>query len=399
MPTLIKSIFPFSFCLIVATQVFFSGRWGGFLQVAHAEGVSKDAALLATADLIAFKSASGINSDSEEHLVNLGSVNNTKLIVTSSTGDADSSTADPDSTAKSSDPTYGNQDPEFRRHSVISQSQAIVLGIVEGITEYLPVSSTGHLVIASELLGVRNSRLTTEELDAVAAFEIIVQSGAILAVILLYWRKIKLILQGLLGFSAEGFKLFCNLMAAFLPTAILGLMFNKVIKNYLQHSGPVIFALVAGGIAMIVFERSKRAQKVRESGFGLKDLNIKAAIVIGLFQSVAMWPGTSRSMMTILGGMFMGLSPIASAEFSFLLGLPTLLAASGLKAIHDGATLIENVDFDVMLIGVFCAAFSAFLAVKAFVSWLNKHGLAPFGWYRIGVAILLFYILHVQATQ
>jgi undecaprenyl-diphosphatase len=275
--------------------------------------------------------------------------------------------------------------------SVISPFQAFVLGVVEGVTEYLPVSSTGHLVIASELIGVRNVNLTSDQLEAVEAYEIVIQSGAILAVIFLYFGRLKEMCLGLMGRSPAGLRLFSNIVAAFLPTAFLGLLLNKFIKTHLQHSGPVIAALAVGGLLMILFDRSKIARNSRQQGKSLGELTLRMAIVIGLFQSLAMWPGTSRSMMTILGGMLLGLNPIASAEFSFLLGLPTLLAATLFKGIQEGPILMAHVSLSAMTIGLVVAGISALLAVRGFVSWLNKHGLAPFGYYRILVAFILFY--------
>ena len=277
--------------------------------------------------------------------------------------------------------------------SVITPFQAIVLGLVEGVTEYLPVSSTGHLVIASELIGVRNESLSKEQLEAVEAFEIVIQSGAILAVLWLYFSRLKLMFFGILGKSQEGLRLFLNIVAAFFPTAVLGLLFNKIIKEHLQYPGPVIGALAVGGLCMIYFDRTSRAQFARQHGKSLGEITIVTAVAIGLFQSIAMWPGTSRSMMTIMGGMLLGLNPIASAEFSFLLGLPTLLAATLFKSLKEGHVLMANVSVSSMAIGLVVAGFSALLAVRGFVSWLNKHGLAPFGYYRIAIALVLFYLL------
>jgi undecaprenyl-diphosphatase len=277
--------------------------------------------------------------------------------------------------------------------SVISPFQAAILGLVEGITEYLPISSTGHLVLTSEFLGIRREGQDSQSLEAVEAFEIVIQSGAILAVILLYFEKVKLLLLGLLGRSLEGRRLLQNLIVAFIPTIVLGLLLNNVIKKYLQHSGPVVIALAVGGLVMILFERSRRAKTSRSSGSGLEALTLKTAFFIGLCQTVAMWPGTSRSMVTILGGMFFGLNPIASAEFSFLLGLPTLLAATVYKGYKDGAILIDQVSPLAMLIGLSFAAVSALFAVKGLVSWLNRHGLAYFGYYRILVAVIFYFVL------
>jgi undecaprenyl-diphosphatase len=277
--------------------------------------------------------------------------------------------------------------------SVISPFQAAILGLVEGITEYLPVSSTGHLVLTSEFLGIRSQGQDSQSLEAVEAFEIVIQSGAILAVVLLYFEKMKLLILGLMGRSREGKKLLQNIIVAFIPTVVLGLLFNQIIKDYLQHPAPVVFALALGGVVMIVFEKSKRANVSRASGSGLETLTLKTAFFIGMCQTIAMWPGTSRSMVTILGGMFLGLSPVASAEFSFLLGLPTLLAATLFKAYKDGPVLIEHVSPLAMMVGLSLAAVSALIAVKGFVAWLNRHGLTYFGYYRVVVATIFYFVL------
>jgi len=304
---------------------------------------------------------------------------------------ASSSNSESVPSSKSDTASMGQSPEGFK--SVITPLQSMILGLVEGITEYLPVSSTGHLVIASELIGVRSASLSKDEVEAVEAFEIVIQGGAILAVLLLYFGKLKLMVRGLLGKSPEGLRLFVNIVAAFIPTAVLGLLFNRVIKEHLQHPGPVIGALAVGGILMIWFDRSDKAQNSRRYGRNIGEITIVTAIAIGLFQSIAMWPGTSRSMMTIMGGMLLGLNPIASAEFSFLLGLPTLLAATLFKSLKEGHVLLAHVSPSSMALGMIVAAVSAFLAVRGFVSWLNKHGLAPFGYYRIVIAVVLIFIL------
>lgn len=278
--------------------------------------------------------------------------------------------------------------------SVISLPQAFILGLVEGVTEYLPISSTGHLVLADELLGLRDtSKLSAEQFDAVEAFEVVIQSGAIIAVIALYGRRIRAMFRGLLGKDPSGLKLLINIAAAFVPTAVVGLLLNKIIKTYLQHTMPVIAALFVGGIVMIVFERSHWAKNARAANRGLDSLTVKMAVAIGFIQCLAMWPGTSRSMVTILGGMMLGLSPVAAAEFSFLLGLPTLLAATGLKGVKEGHVLIQHIGPEAMAVGLFVAAVSAFIAVRSFVAYLSRSGFVPFGIYRIVVAIAMAVLL------
>lgn len=278
--------------------------------------------------------------------------------------------------------------------SVMSLSQAAVLGLIEGITEYLPVSSTGHLILADAWLGLRgNPGLSTEQLDAVEAFEIVIQSGAIVAVLYVYMGHVRKMLAGLLGKDDEGRKLFINIVAAFIPAAVIGLLIHKLIKQYLQQEWPTVFALAIGGIAMIAFERSNLAKERRTHGLPIGSMTVKKSIQVGLMQCVAMWPGTSRSMMTILGGELVGLSPVAAAEFSFLLGLPTLLAATAFKALKEGRVLVTHIGIDAMSVGLAVAAISAFICVKGLLVYLTKHGLAPFGWYRIVLAVFVSWYL------
>ena len=287
--------------------------------------------------------------------------------------------------------------PEATR-KIISPANAVILGLVEGITEYLPVSSTGHLVLADQLLGLRDStKLTEDELDAVEAYEVVIQAGAILAVVLLYFKAIQQMLLGLIGRSPEGRKLLLNVAAAFLVTGVIGLAANQLIKQYLQHSGPVIFALAAGGLLMLAFEPSRWAKAARTRGYGLGQLSIRNAALIGLAQCVAMWPGTSRSMMTILSGMCLGMTPVAAAEFSFILGLPTLLAATCLKLYKEGPVLMAHIGIPAMAIGLGVAAVAAAIAVRGFIAYLNRRGFVPFGIYRIALAAVMFLVLGLGA--
>lgn len=280
--------------------------------------------------------------------------------------------------------------------NVMTLTQAAILGLVEGVTEYLPVSSTGHLILANNWLGLRgNGSFTQEQKDAIEAFEIVIQSGAIIAVLYAYTDKVKDMLSGLMGKNPAGKKLLFNITAAFIPTMIIGLLIHKVIKTHLQQEWPTVFALAIGGVAMVVWDRSDMAAQRRANGKSIDALDVRSAVKIGLLQCVAMWPGTSRSMMTILGGQWVGLSPVAAAEFSFLLGLPTLLAATAFKAVKDGHHLINHVGIDAITVGLAVAAISAFLCVKGLVAWLGKHGLQPFGWYRMFLAVIV--ALHLSS--
>jgi undecaprenyl-diphosphatase len=264
--------------------------------------------------------------------------------------------------------------------------QAVVLGLVEGITEYLPISSTGHLILTSSLLGL----VTPASKAAVATFEIAIQGGAILAVLGLYRARVAQMLQGLLGRDPVGLRLLLNIALAFLPAALLGPFLDDPIEKHLFSAGPVLLALFVGGVWMIWIGKSRDPN----AGGGIEALGYGAALGIGLFQCVAMWPGTSRSMMTIAGGVLLGLRAPAAAEFSFLLGVPTLGAACAFKlaknllAAHQGEaqTLFEAFGVGPVLLGFAVAAVSAAVAVRWLVSFLQRHGLAPFGWYRVALA-------------
>lgn len=270
------------------------------------------------------------------------------------------------------------------------------MGLVEGITEYLPVSSTGHLIITASLLGLDRG----PHKGAVDAFTIVIQGGAILAVLLLYWPRILWMVRGTLKNDHAGRRLLINLIVAFLPAAVLGVLFSELIETHLFRPAPVLAALFLGGVWMIWLDRRNTKRTSLGHGsplMGLEALSWKQALGIGLFQCVAMWPGTSRSMMTIAGGALLGLKPRDAAEFSFLLGLPTLGGAcvyklsKNMMAARETGTpnMFEDLGVASVLIGMGVATVAAIVAVRWLVSFLNRHGLAPFGWYRIGLCIVM----------
>jgi undecaprenyl-diphosphatase len=275
--------------------------------------------------------------------------------------------------------------------------EAIVLGIVEGITEYLPVSSTGHLILASSLMGL-TERVDKDSLDA---FNIVIQGGAILAVLGLYRDRVWQMVLGVLGRNPAGLRLALTVVVAFLPAAVLGVILADTIRRYLFYPVPVLSALALGGVAMIVIGRWQRArfhEGAERPGdprtyVDLESLTLPRALVIGLLQCLAMWPGTSRSMVTIVGAMLVGMRPRQAAEFSFILGLPTLGGAcvySAAKSMAgEGTNMFEALGAAPLVAGLVVATISAALAIRWLVAFLTRHGLAVFGWYRLALCVVL----------
>lgn len=264
--------------------------------------------------------------------------------------------------------------------------QALLLGVVEGVTEYLPISSTGHLILVAWILGFGDD---SARWSAVFDFSIVIQAGAIAAVLILYRQRVRSMMVGMLGRDDEGRRLLGHLVVAFLPAAVVGLLFHDLIKNWLSSPEAVAVALFAGALLMLAIS----ARHSGGGGRGLEALNWRMALWIGCGQCIAMWPGTSRSMMTIVVAMLLGLSPIAAAEFSFLLGLITLTAATGYKLLLGGEAMIEQFGGVPLLIGIVAAMVSAAIAVKWFVAVLNRWGLAPFAWYRLALAVTLAVVI------
>jgi len=241
---------------------------------------------------------------------------------------------------------------------------AIILGIVEGITEFLPVSSTAHLILASHLLRI-------EESEFVKSFEIIIQLGAILSVVVLYWRRF------------WSFEILKKLIVAVIPTGVIGLTVYKAIKGYLLGNIPVVLAaLVIGGIALIIFEKYRAQTPEADADFS--EITYKSALLIGLFQAIAVIPGVSRSAATIVGGSLIGISKRTIVDFSFMLAVPTMLAASGLELLKGRSALVGH--YDVLAIGFVVSFVVAIIAVKTFLGYIKQHSFAAFGWYRIVLA-------------
>lgn len=250
--------------------------------------------------------------------------------------------------------------------------QVIILSIVEGITEYLPISSTAHLVLTSKLIGLTQT-------DFIKSFEIIIQLGAILAVIVLYWRK----------FLVER-KLLINLFVAFIPASIVGLFLYKFIKEALIGNYVVtLLALLIGGIALIFVERFF---KKKDSGGDLTKLTLKKSFLIGLFQSISVIPGVSRAAATIVGGLFNGLNRSSATEFSFLLAVPTMMAATGLDLVKS-YKLFDSSQFMMLSVGFVLSFITALLAIKFLINFVKKHDFTGFGVYRIILALLYWLLI------
>jgi undecaprenyl-diphosphatase len=260
---------------------------------------------------------------------------------------------------------------------------AAILGIVEGITEYLPISSTGHLILVSRLLGLHG--------EGADAFDVVIQLGAILAVVVQYRRLLWERATGLVTMKKESVSLLVALLLGFVPTALAGLLLRKKIKALLFGPGPVAIALIAGGILMIVVELVIARRKTKPLD-GLEHVTPWRAFLIGIGQCFSMWPGSSRSMCTIVTGQLTGLSTATAAEFSFLLGLPTLGAATLYEAYKSREALAGVGGLNV-LIGLVVSFLVAWAVIAGFVAYLKRRGLLPFGVYRIILGAIVFAVL------
>ena len=264
---------------------------------------------------------------------------------------------------------------------LLSLPEAILLGVVEGITEFLPISSTGHLLIVQKLIGLD----TPDSERAADTYAIAIQFGAILAVTLLYRRRLVRMAAGLVGRDDDGKTILSRLVIAFLPAAFLGAIFGDAIKDALFGPIPIVIAWVVGGVFLLVWRPT-------HNGNDLVTLSVRSALIIGLAQSLALWPGVSRSLVTLVAALMVGLSMMAALEFSFLLGLATLSAASIYDVSRNGDELFDQFGVMTPVIGFLVALVTAVIAVKWIVSYLATHDLRIFGWYRLviaGVGIVL----------
>ena len=254
----------------------------------------------------------------------------------------------------------------------MSYFQAIILAVIEGLTEFLPISSTGHLIITQHLLGINSTEFTK-------SFNIVIQLASILAVIVLFRKTI-----------IKSKHLWKQLIIAFLPTGVLGIIFYKLIKAYLLDSTSVtIVSLIVGGVALLIIDT---LPKLKNGQKKIQNLQITNLFTIGLFQTVSMVPGISRSAASIVGGLFSGLARQQAVAFSFLLAIPTMIAATGYDLINSGFLYTQN-EYHLLLIGSFFSFLSAMLAVKAFTVFVQKNNFRLFAIYRIIFAIIIWLII------
>ncbi|NPC56887.1 undecaprenyl-diphosphate phosphatase [Caenimonas soli] len=254
--------------------------------------------------------------------------------------------------------------------------KAAVMGVVEGLTEFLPISSTGHLILAGALLGFDDEKAKV--------FDIAIQTGAILAVIIVYWQKIRQTLQALpTERAAQLFTL--NVLIAFFPAVVLGLLFGKAIQQHLFTPAVVASTFILGGFVILWAEkRDRQTVTVREA----EDMDWKYALKVGLVQCLAMIPGTSRSGATIIGGMLLGLSRKAATDFSFYLAIPTLVGA-GAYSLYKQRALLTIADLPIFAVGLVFSFISAWLCVRWLLRYISTHSFTPFAWYRIAFGIVV----------
>jgi undecaprenyl-diphosphatase len=255
--------------------------------------------------------------------------------------------------------------------------KSIIMGIVEGITEFLPISSTGHLILVGDLINFEG--------EFAKMFSVVIQLGAILAVVFLYWGKIWNSLKNLMP-GKWGFRLWLNIVVAALPSAVLGILFNDYIDENLFGPATVIPALIFGGILMILIENKYRKRKGISN---IDNVSLAQAFAIGCFQCLALWPGMSRSASTIMGAWIFGLSSVAAAEFSFFLAIPTMIGATGLTLVKKGLTIGTTNEVIALGVGFIVSFIVAYIVIEKFIGFLQKRPMRIFAVYRIFIGIVL----------
>ena len=250
--------------------------------------------------------------------------------------------------------------------------QSILIAIIEGLTEFLPISSTGHMILASAAMGIHED-------EFVKTFEVFIQLGAILAIALMYIKRF-----------FRGLTIYFKLFAAFLPTAVVGLLAYDYIKAYLFNPVVVSVSLILGGVILILID--KKVLNQESTLADVEDISYKNAFLIGLCQCLSMVPGTSRAAATIIGGVFNGLDKKQATEFSFLLAVPTMMAAGGYDLIKSELAF-DQAQLLMLAVGFVVAFISAWIAVKVFLKYVSSHGFKAFGWYRIVLGILFLILM------
>jgi len=267
---------------------------------------------------------------------------------------------------------------------IVLAIKAIIMGLVEGFTEFLPISSTGHLILAGELIGFTGVRETV--------FKIVIQLGAVLAVVWEYRARIARVCQGL-GSDPVQQRFARNVAVAFMPAAVAGVLFSAAITEILFHPVPVAIALVVGGVIILWVEHRQRQRSTPPRVATVDEMTMLDALKVGFAQSFALIPGTSRSGSTIIGGMLFGLSRKAATEFSFFLAIPTMLGATVYSVVKNRDAL-SMADFPLFSLGFVSAFVSAFLCVRWLLRYISTHDFTIFAWYRIVFGILVLVTAH-----
>lgn len=255
--------------------------------------------------------------------------------------------------------------------------KAIIMAIVEGLTEFIPVSSTGHMILVGDLI---NFKGTFAKL-----FEIVIQLGAILAVVVIYWDKLYNSVKGIFSPDLKGLRFWINIVVAAIPATILGFLFDNFIDEKLFNSFTVALALVVGGILMIIIENKYRKKNKTRS---VDNIRLRQSLLVGIFQCLALWPGMSRSASTIMGGWIAGFSSVVAAEFSFFLAIPMMVGASGLKIIKTGLVM-TSVQFIALVVGFVVAFIVSLIVIEKFIKFLQRKPMRIFAIYRILVGVIL----------
>ena len=282
-------------------------------------------------------------------------------------------------------------------HEVIDEKESISLGLVQGITEYLPVSSTGHLILFDNLFQKAEAKKVTNtcerfyDKDEVKnSYFTIIQSGSILAVLFLYPRRFKNMIYGVFGKDKNGAKLVENLVISFLPVAVVGLLVNRLVQKFFYNKISIAAALAIGAIIMLISEKNLLKNAKYQHG-DIDHMDLKKSLIVGMWQCLSLFPGMSRSMTTIVGGYKCGLSRKSSAEYSFLLGFITLSAATIFKIATDFSILFANLRLRTIVIGVLIAFLSSLVSIKLFISYLSRHGMKVFAIYRLLLSCIILY--------